>query len=144
MSALSAGGESGINDTLNRIDELLRQADGAVDVLLRGRLADLRKKYVEAERMERAVQLELIRTYSENEFYLSKVRGIEDIAVAHLRDAAAAAAKGGGRGGGEDEVVHGDVAKKILELVYSGDENFQLLSSKEQFQEEHQYGSDHG
>ena len=142
MSALSAGGESGINDVLNRIDELLRQADGAVDVLLRGRLADLRKKYVEAERMERAVQLELIRTYSENEFYLSKIRGIEDIAVAHLRDAGAAAAKGGG--GGEDEVVHGDVAKKILELVYSGDENFQLLSSKEQFQEEKEYGSDHG
>ena len=142
MSALSAGGESGINDVLNRIDELLRQADGAVDVLLRGRLADLRKKYVEAERMERAVQLELIRTYSENEFYLSKIRGIEDIAVAHLRDAGAAAAKGGC--GGEDEVVHGDVAKKILELVYSGDENFQLLSSKEQFQEEKEYGSDHG
>ena len=138
-SASAGPGEpSGVDDALSQIDELLRHADEAVDVLLKSRLADLRKKYVETMRMERAVQLELIRCYSQSDLRLSKLRRVEEAGVRFLRDARAASetaaaastedgADGVGAGAGSVEAS----ALELLEIVYRGDDSFKLISSKE-------------
>ena len=126
---------SGVDDALHQIDELLRHADEAVDVLLKSRLADLRRKYIETERMERAVQLELIRCYSQSDLRLSKLRRVEEAGVRFLRDAraasetAAAASPEDGLGAEAGSVEAR--ALELLEIVYRGDDSFQLISSME-------------